>query len=130
MAENHKNPLNSASNLPRTTRRRFSYSEKLRIVEAADRCTKPGELGLLLRYIIFAGFFLRLFVAIWNSFFGPSFGADLDALSFHLEAVEYARNLTVLLRDDRLAIYWLSSILYCMACVGTDLGKLFAYSFD
>ena len=95
MAENHKNPLNSASNLSRTTRRRFSYSEKLRIVEAADRCTKPGELGLLLRYIIFAGFILRLFVAIWNSFFGPSFGADLDALSFHLEAVEYARNLTL-----------------------------------
>ena len=49
MAENHKNPLNSASSLPRTTRRRFSHSEKLRIVEAADRCTKPGELGLLLR---------------------------------------------------------------------------------
>jgi AraC-like DNA-binding protein len=49
MAENHKNPLNSASNPSRTTRRRFSHSEKLRIVEAADRCTKPGELGLLLR---------------------------------------------------------------------------------
>ena len=35
--------------IPRTTRRRFSHSEKLRIVQAADRCTKPGELGLLLR---------------------------------------------------------------------------------
>ena len=53
MAENQKNPLNSASNSSRTTRRRFSHSEKLRIVEAADRCTKPGtkpgELGVLLR---------------------------------------------------------------------------------
>ena len=49
MAELPKNRLNSASNLPRTTRWRFSHSEKLRIVEAADRCTKPGELGLLLR---------------------------------------------------------------------------------
>ena len=35
MAENHKNPLDSASSLPRTTRRRFSHSENLRIVEAA-----------------------------------------------------------------------------------------------
>ena len=49
MEEIPKNRLHSASNLPRTTRRRFSHSEKLRIVEAADRCTKPGELGLLLR---------------------------------------------------------------------------------
>ena len=38
------------------------------------------------------GFALRLLVAIWNGFFGPSFGADLDALSFHLEAVDYAHN--------------------------------------
>ena len=56
MAEIPKNRFNSASNLPRTTRRRFSHSEKLRIVQAADRCTKPGELGLLLRR---EGFFLR-----------------------------------------------------------------------
>ena len=35
MAENQKNPLNSVSNSSRTTRRRFSYSENLRIVEAA-----------------------------------------------------------------------------------------------
>lgn len=49
MAENPKNRPNPASRAPRTTRRRFSHSEKLRIVEAADRCTKPGELGLLLR---------------------------------------------------------------------------------
>jgi transposase-like protein len=30
-------------------RRRFSAEHKLRILEEADRCTKPGELGLLLR---------------------------------------------------------------------------------
>lgn len=41
------------------------------------------------------GFALRLLIAIWNGFFGPSFGADLDALSFHLEAVEYAHNPTL-----------------------------------
>ena len=41
MAENRKNQPNQASITSRTTRRRFSHSEKLRIVEAADRCTKP-----------------------------------------------------------------------------------------
>lgn len=30
-------------------RRKFSGSEKRRIVQQADRCTKPGELGALLR---------------------------------------------------------------------------------
>jgi transposase-like protein len=30
-------------------RRRFSAAYKLRILEEADGCTKPGELGLLLR---------------------------------------------------------------------------------
>ena len=31
------------------TRRRFSPSYKLRIVEEADRCTEPGEVGQVLR---------------------------------------------------------------------------------
>ena len=31
------------------TRRRFSPSYKLRVVEEADRCTEPGEVGRLLR---------------------------------------------------------------------------------
>ena len=30
-------------------RRRFAASYKLRIVEEADRCTEPGEIGRLLR---------------------------------------------------------------------------------
>ena len=30
-------------------RRKFTAAEKLRVLEAADRCTKPGELGALLR---------------------------------------------------------------------------------
>ena len=33
----------------RPLRRRFSLSYKLRIVEEADRCTEPGEVGQLLR---------------------------------------------------------------------------------
>ena len=30
-------------------RRRFTAAEKLRVLEEADGCTKPGELGALLR---------------------------------------------------------------------------------
>ncbi len=35
--------------MPRATRRRFSAAYKLRIVVEADSCTKPGEVGALLR---------------------------------------------------------------------------------
>jgi transposase-like protein len=33
----------------RARRRRFTAADKLRIVEEADRCTQPGQLGALLR---------------------------------------------------------------------------------
>ncbi len=33
----------------KATRRRFTAAEKLRVLQEADRCTKPGELGALLR---------------------------------------------------------------------------------
>jgi transposase-like protein len=33
----------------RATRRRFSAEHKLRVLEEADRCVEPGELGALLR---------------------------------------------------------------------------------
>lgn len=42
-----------------------------------------------MRFIL-VGFFLRFLVAIWNGFFGPSIGADGDALAFHEIAVEVA----------------------------------------
>ena len=35
--------------VPRATRRRFSAAYKLRIVEEADACTEPGEVGALVR---------------------------------------------------------------------------------
>ena len=35
--------------VPRARRRRFSGAYKLRIVEEADACTKPGEIGALMR---------------------------------------------------------------------------------
>ncbi len=35
--------------LPKADRRQFSAATKLRILEAADRCAEPGQLGALLR---------------------------------------------------------------------------------
>jgi transposase len=35
--------------VPVATRRRFSAQEKLRILEEADQCSEPGEIGALLR---------------------------------------------------------------------------------
>lgn len=34
---------------PKPNRRQFSAAEKLRILEEADRCTVPGQIGALLR---------------------------------------------------------------------------------
>ena len=35
--------------VPRARRRRFSNADKRRILQAADRCTRPGEIGALMR---------------------------------------------------------------------------------
>ena len=35
--------------VPKATRRKFSAAYKLRILQAAEACTQPGELGALLR---------------------------------------------------------------------------------
>jgi len=57
MAENQMNPLNSASNSSRTTRRRFSHSENLLIVEAAGDIPTTyvtqvfGHMGERLRHL-------------------------------------------------------------------------------
>ena len=48
-----------------------------------------------LKATLWIGLLLRLFVAIWNGFFGPSFGAEDDALGFHMTAVEYSNNLVL-----------------------------------
>jgi hypothetical protein len=42
----------------------------------------------LLNFFLWFGFILRLIVAIWNGFYGPSFGADADAIGFHYNGVE------------------------------------------
>lgn len=35
--------------VPRATRRNFTNADKRRILEAADRCTEPGQIGALMR---------------------------------------------------------------------------------
>lgn len=45
--------------------------------------------------LMFLGFFLRVLVAIWNGFFGPSFGAEADASTFHRTAAEFSHNLVL-----------------------------------
>lgn len=41
------------------------------------------------------GFLLRLVVAVWNGFYGPSFGAEGDATGMHEVAVAYSRTFEV-----------------------------------
>ena len=48
--ENSKKPDAEVPEVPeRASRRRFDAEYKLRILEEADRCTEPGQLGELLR---------------------------------------------------------------------------------
>ena len=42
-------PGNDSEVVPRARRRQFTNADKRRILEAADRCTKPGEVGALMR---------------------------------------------------------------------------------
>ena len=56
---------------------------------------------------ILAGFFLRILVAIWNGFFGPSIGAAGDALIFHEIAVQVSE---FGLFDAKYNIGWVYSI--------------------
>ena len=42
-------PGSSSEVVPQARRRHFSNADKRRILAAADRCTKPGEIGALLR---------------------------------------------------------------------------------
>jgi transposase-like protein len=42
-------PATDSEVVPRARRRTFSNADKRRILEAADRCTKPGDIGALMR---------------------------------------------------------------------------------
>jgi hypothetical protein len=46
-----------------------------------------------MRFAIWTGLILRLIIAVWNSYFGPSFGAELDALTYHRAAALYSVDL-------------------------------------
>lgn len=44
-----RHPRTDPEVLPKATRRQFSAAQKLRIVQEADVCTQPGQIGALLR---------------------------------------------------------------------------------
>lgn len=76
--------------------------------------------------IILLGFSLRLLVAIWNSFFGPSMGAEGDAITFHLVATGQFGNLD----EVKFQYGWIYSLfLYYLYAVTIDsifVGSLFS----
>lgn len=47
----------------------------------------------MVRFALCLGLAAHIAIAIWNGFFGPSLGAEGDALNFHREAIYYANNL-------------------------------------
>jgi len=49
----------------------------------------------MIRNILWVGFLFRFAVAVWNGFFGPSFGAGGDAAGFQEVAVEFSKNVSV-----------------------------------
>ena len=49
---------------------------------------------LNVKLVIIFGFLLRLIVAIWNGFFGPSPGARGDSTGMHLLAVDFANGIS------------------------------------
>jgi len=46
--DNERSAVPDPEVVPMAERRRFTAEEKLRIIEEADRCTEPGEMGALL----------------------------------------------------------------------------------
>ena len=55
--------------------------------------------------LLWLGFCLRMYVAAWNGFIGPSIGAGGDALWFHLVAVEHSYNLDIGSMDSSVTTY-------------------------
>lgn len=70
-----------------------------------------GHLRLInARNVMWISFFFHISVAIWNSFFGPSFGADIDAAGFHIGAVAYSNGLNFVLYPTEFYTYSLGFI--------------------
>jgi hypothetical protein len=70
------------------------------------------------RQLLWFGFLLRVVIAFWNGFYGPSFGADGDAPGFHEIAAEYA---AAGLQTDR----YVFGLLYSYA-----LGVIYYFTFS
>ena len=47
----------------------------------------------MVKQILWLGFFLRLVLAFFNDFVGPTYGSSDDALGFHLYAIRYTQNI-------------------------------------
>jgi len=75
-------------------------------------------------YLVSIGLLIRVSIAIWNGFFGPSFGAGLDAAAFHLKALEYSQNLTL----ETFKIGWIYSyilgVVYSITSDSLFLGSM------
>jgi hypothetical protein len=64
------------------------------------------------RTVIAFGFFLRLLVAIWNGFWGPSLGASGDSIGGHLTAVEFPDTLILSLSNGAFNYVYLLGRVY------------------
>lgn len=77
-----------------------------------------------IRTAISIGFVLRLFVAVWNGFFGPSFGAEADAEGFHHLASGYAQNPTLDKFNIGLIYTYVLGLVYYLTTDSLFLGSL------
>ena len=73
--------------------------------------------------VMWLGLLLHIAVAIWNSFFGPSFGADIDAAGFHARAIAYSEGLSFVLYPTEFYTYALG-IIYRWVSNSLLLGSL------
>jgi len=88
--------------------------------------------------ILWVGFLLRLAVAFWNGFYGPSFGAEADALDQHMMALDFMEGIWPrIMRANYLYSYALAgfysatvtslfvgSVLSCLAWIASALALI------
>lgn len=83
----------------------------------------PVHIGSI-HTIILIGLCIRVFVAIWNGYFGPSFGAEADAATFHKVAVEFSQDLSFEHFDIRHIYPYYLGFLYFLTVGSLFLGSL------
>jgi ubiquinone/menaquinone biosynthesis C-methylase UbiE len=75
--------------------------------------------------IMLLGLLFRSLVAVWNGFFGPSYGAGADAINtYHEVAVNYVQHLIVSGFKTHLTYSYLLGAFYDMTAVSLFLGSL------